>query len=80
MKVKKMIDKAVELDPEKYLGYRGWCRLQFLRDYKGAIKDIEELKSLVSYDIGACQTGDYHLNIVLTLCYQKLKRYSGTET
>ena len=42
---KKMIDTAVELSPKEYLGYRGWCRLQFLRDYEGAIKDIEELKS-----------------------------------
>ena len=69
---KKMIDKAVDLSPKEYLGYRGWCRLQFLRDYKGAIKDIEELKSLVNYDIGYCQTGDYHLNIALALCYKKI--------
>jgi tetratricopeptide (TPR) repeat protein len=69
---KAMIDKAVELAPEEYLGYRGWCRLQFLRDYEGAINDIEKLKSLVNYDIGYCQTGDYHLNIALALCYKEL--------
>lgn len=69
---KKLIDKAVELSPKKYLGYRGWCRLQFLRDYKGAIKDIEQLKSIVNYDIGYCQTGDYHLNITLALCYKEI--------
>ena len=69
---KEMNDKAVDLSPEEYLGYRGWCRLQFLRDYKGAIKDIEELKSIVNYDIGDCQTGDYHLNIALALCYKKI--------
>jgi tetratricopeptide (TPR) repeat protein len=69
---KKYIDIAVELSPEEYLGYRGWCRLQFLRDYRGAIADIEKLKSLVSYDIGYCQTGDYHLNIALALCYKEI--------
>lgn len=69
---KKLIDRAVELDPQEYLGYRGWCRLQFLRDYEGTIQDIEQLKSLVKYDIGYCQTGDYHLNIVLALCYREL--------
>ncbi|MCB0546927.1 MAG: tetratricopeptide repeat protein [Phaeodactylibacter sp.] len=69
---KKLIDKAVELDPKEYLGYRGWCRLQFLRDYEGAISDIERLKALVDYDIGFCQTGDYHLNIALALCYKEL--------
>jgi tetratricopeptide (TPR) repeat protein len=69
---KELIDKAVALEPQEYLGYRGWCRLQFLRDYNGAIKDIEELKSLVNYDIGYCQTGDYHLNIALALCYKEI--------
>jgi tetratricopeptide (TPR) repeat protein len=68
---KALIDKAVEISPSEYLGYRGWCRLQFLRDYDGAIQDIERLKSLVNYDIGYCQTGDYHLDIVLALCYKQ---------
>ena len=68
---KTMIDKAVELAPVDYLGYRGWCRIQFLRDFEGAIKDIEHLKSLIPYDIGYCQTGDYHLNIALALCYKE---------
>jgi tetratricopeptide (TPR) repeat protein len=68
---KQLIDKAVALEPESYLGYRGWCRLQFLRDYEGAIADIKALKALVPYDIGFCQTGDYHLNIALGLCYKK---------
>ncbi len=72
---KKLIDKAVELEPKEYLGYRGWCKIQFLRDYKGAIKDIEKLKSLVNYDIGYCQTGDYHLNIALALCYKQIGNY-----
>lgn len=69
---KRLIDKAVELAPIEYLGYRGWCRLQFLRDYEGCIKDIEQLKQLIKYDIGYCQTGDYHLNIALALCYKAL--------
>src|SRR4051812_11845421 len=48
---KKLIDKAVELNPTGYLAYRGWCRYQFVRDYRGAIADLERLDSLVSYDI-----------------------------
>lgn len=72
---KKLIDKAVELSPEEYLGYRAWCRFQFLRDYEGYIADIEQLKSLVNYDIGHCQTGDYHLNIVLAICYKEIGDY-----
>ena len=69
---KKLIDKAVELKPKEHLGYRGWCRYQFFRDYKGAIKDIEKLDSLVDYDIGQSQNGTYHLNIAKGLCYKAI--------
>jgi tetratricopeptide (TPR) repeat protein len=69
---KKLIDKAVKYNPKEHLGYRGWCRYQFFRDYKGAIKDIEELNSLVDYDIGMCQNGAYHLNIAKGLCYKAI--------
>lgn len=67
---KKLIDRAVELNPKKHLGYRGWCRYQFFRDYTGAIKDIEELEGLLDYDIGQSQNGTYHLNIAKGLCYK----------
>ncbi|WP_241448769.1 tetratricopeptide repeat protein [Aquimarina pacifica] len=69
---KKLIDKAVEYNPKEHLGYRGWCRYQFFRDYKGAIKDIEKLDSLVDYDIGQSQNGTYHLNIAKGLCYKAI--------
>ena len=35
---KELIDQAVKYKPESYLGYRGWCRYQFFRDYDGAIQ------------------------------------------
>ena len=69
---KKLIDKAVEIDPAAHLGYRGWCRYQFLRDYKGAIQDFEKLDSLVSYEIGHSINGDYQLNIAKALCYKAI--------
>lgn len=65
-----LIDKAVDLNPTEHLGYRGWCRYQFLADYNGAIKDIEKLSSIVTYDIGYSINGDYHLNIARALCYK----------
>jgi len=68
----KLMDKAVEYNPTESLGYRGWCRYQFFRDYKGAIHDIELLDSLVNYNIGFSQNGDYHLNIAKALCYSGL--------
>jgi tetratricopeptide (TPR) repeat protein len=69
---KKIVDKAVELNPTGRLGYRGWCRYQFLRDYKGAIEDFEKLDSLLPYDIGYSQNGDYQLNIAKALCYKAI--------
>lgn len=69
---KKFIDEAVTLNPERHLGYRGWCRYQFLRDYHGAIRDIEQLDSMVTYDIGYSVNGDYHLQVARALCYKAL--------
>lgn len=67
-----LMDRAVELAPEEHLSYRGWCRLQFFRDYKGAIADIERLDSISKYDIGYSQNGTYHLNVAKALCYKML--------
>jgi tetratricopeptide (TPR) repeat protein len=69
---KSLIDKAVEYDALGNLGYRGWCRYQFFRDYVGAIADIERLDSLADYSIGFGANGDYHLNIAKALCYSAL--------
>ncbi len=69
---KKLIDKAVELDPMAHLGYRGWCRFQFVRDYQGAISDLEKLDALTRFDIGYSINGDYHLQIARALCYKAL--------
>lgn len=40
------LDKAVALDPEAHLGYRGWIRLRKLRDFDKALKDFAELDTL----------------------------------
>jgi len=69
---KKLIDKAVFYNALDHLGYRGWCRYQFFRDYKGAIEDIERLDDLMDYDIGHSQNGTYHLNIAKGLCYKAI--------
>ena len=71
-----LMDKAVELDPEEHLAYRGWCRYQFFRDYQGAIDDIEKLDALINYDIGFSQNGDYHLHIARGLWYKALGKES----
>lgn len=67
---KKIIDKAVENDSILYLGYRGGARFMFLRDYEGAIKDIEDLKQMGNWDIGTIYNGEYHLEVIRALSYR----------
>ncbi|UHO38472.1 tetratricopeptide repeat protein [Chryseobacterium capnotolerans] len=67
-----LIDKAVALDPKRHLGYRGWCKFQFLRDYKGAVLDLEELKKYYPEDLGRSLNGDYNLDVVKAMSYSAL--------
>lgn len=69
---KKLIDKAVEISPIQNLGYRAWCRFQFLRDYQGAINDLEKLKEYTPQNLGYSQNGDYHLEIVKGICFSAM--------
>jgi len=71
---KLLIDKAVELDPKMHLGYRAWCRYQFLRDYKGAIQDFDELEKYYPGNIGYSKNGDYNLYVVKAVCYSALNQ------
>ncbi len=66
------MDKAVALNPKEHLGYRGWCRYQFLRDYSGALADLEQLEKIKPGNIGYSVNGDYHLLIAKALCYKGL--------
>lgn len=43
---KKYIDKAIELDPIAWQGYRGYNYLWFYRDYKSAITDFDATDTL----------------------------------
>ncbi|MEJ5052113.1 tetratricopeptide repeat protein [Chryseobacterium culicis] len=67
-----LIDKAVALDPQMHLGYRGWTKFQFLRDYKGAIQDLDALKKYEPGDLGRSQNGDYNLDVVRAMSYSAL--------
>ncbi|MFD2036592.1 tetratricopeptide repeat protein [Belliella marina] len=71
---KKLMDKAVEYDTLSYLPYRAGCRFQFFRDYKGAIEDLLLLKKVTNNEMGYTPNGQYHLDIVLALCYKATGR------
>ncbi|HAA15039.1 MAG TPA: hypothetical protein DCE41_26425 [Cytophagales bacterium] len=67
---KKMIDQAVAINP-MHLGYRGWCRFQFARDYDGCIADLTALEEYYQGgDIGYSVNGSYHLKVAMALCYK----------
>lgn len=67
-----LIDEAIVSDPKTYLGYRGWTKFQFLRDYKGAVQDLEQLKKYEPGDLGRSQNGDYNLGVVRAMSYSAL--------
>lgn len=70
------INKSYEYDPIGTLPYRASCRAKFFADYEGAISDINELDSLVSYDIGHTNLGTYHLNVWKGICYKNLGKFN----
>jgi len=60
-KWKAIIDKAVELEPKSYLINRGCNQIQFFRNYKKGIKDLEKLNGLIgNFNIGYTNSGEYH--------------------
>jgi tetratricopeptide (TPR) repeat protein len=70
---KEMIDIAVKINPREHLRTRGWYHFFFMNNYEAAIKDIEEVRQIFKgNDIGYTGNGDYHLNIMVALCYKKL--------
>lgn len=67
------LDKAVDLNPKRHLGYRGWLKWERFRDYEGAIADFERLDTLTP-NFTDYPWGDniyYHLGI----CYRGLGDY-----
>jgi tetratricopeptide (TPR) repeat protein len=65
------LDKAVALD-SSYLAYRGWCRFEFLRDYRGALQDLRRFDTLFGFPHLTSNNGDYELHIVMALCEREL--------
>lgn len=70
---KYLIDKAVQYDTMANIGYRGWCRFQFFRDYQGAIADIEYVERRNGIlNAGYAAGGEYHLTAAKAICYSAL--------
>ena len=71
---KRLIDIAVELEPQTYLPYRGWCLFKFMRDYKLALADLEAYMEMSNNQFTYSQDGEHDLRIVIALCKRELGR------
>ncbi len=72
------LNKAVEIDPTRHLGYRGWIKLMKLKDYNGCIKDLKRLDTLTPNTIDA-PWGD-NIHYLQGLAYKGLKKYDAAIT
>ena len=67
------LDKAVELDPVRHLGYRGYMKLRFLRDYQGALADFDRLDTLTPEVVDAPWGED--IDFLRGECFYGLGKY-----
>lgn len=72
---KRLIDAAVLADPSAYLGDRGWCLFKFLKDYKNAFIDLNNLYKLSNGQPGYTGDGDYDLRIIMALAQREMGNY-----
>lgn len=70
----KYLNKAVELDPEMHLGYRGWIRLRKMRDFDKALIDFNRLDSLTPKFVDA-PWGE-NIDFLRGECYFGKKNYN----
>jgi tetratricopeptide (TPR) repeat protein len=68
-----LLNKAVELAPVQYLGYRAFVKLYMMHDYEGALRDCLRLDSLTSYTKPGVWGED--MDMVTGLCYLQLNDF-----
>ena len=68
------MDKAVALNPDSYLGWRGVVRLYYLHDYDGALKDFFDLKKLYPNTPSLAARGE-DLDLLIGTAYWQKKDY-----
>lgn len=69
------IDMAVALNPADYLIIRGWCRFKFVRDYEGALEDLQYADTLPKYLLPRSGDGYWNIYTMMALCHQQLNNY-----
>lgn len=69
-------DKAVVLDPEEYLGRRGYLKCLFQKDYESALADLE--RAQITY--GNRYENDHTYAFYIALCYLQLNEFEKAYT
>lgn len=69
-----LLNQAVDIDPELHLGYRGYMKLRFLRDFDGALMDFEKLDILTPNIVDA-PWGE-NIDFLKGECYFGKKEYN----
>lgn len=61
-----------QIDPTSIVGYRGWLKLYFLRDYQGAIEDLTLFDSLID---GPAHSSSESVRLQLGIAHKQLGNY-----
>ena len=70
-----LLNRAVELNPVQYLGYRSFVKLYMMHDYEGALLDCLRLDSLTAF----ANPGVWgeEMDMVIGLCYLQLNDFQN---
>jgi tetratricopeptide (TPR) repeat protein len=69
------LDKAVEIEPKEYLGYRAGCLFDFMRDYDAVLADLDRLDSLTDNPyLGYNASGDFDLRVFRAIALRETGR------
>lgn len=67
-----LIDKAVALDSARWLQYRAFCKITFMKDYEGGLKDINKAQGRNKNE--QLFVMDHSYNYWRSLCYMEMGR------
>ena len=67
-----LLNKAVELNPKRHLGYRGWLKLVKVKDYQGALKDFKILQGI---NPNIKNVWSHNINYLKGICFMGVNDY-----
>lgn len=71
------IDKAAALNPKKYIDYRAFCKAIFMKDYEGAISDLNAAQVYHPNEMAFVM--DHSYEFYKSICYLELGRLDSAK-